>query len=69
MQISHHIFGTMPLSTTLFDFPLILNLWSMSFYLPFPYFIYRFFVSNIDTYHVKEDFYHDAKNHGDIDQK
>ena len=41
----------------------------MSFYLPFPYFIYRFFVSNIDTYHVKEDFYHDAKNHGDIDQK
>ena len=68
MQIPHHIFDTMPLLTTLSDFPLILNL-SLSFYLPFPYFIYRFLVSNIDTYHVKEDLYHDAKNHGDIDQK
>ena len=68
MQIPHHIFGTMPISTTLSDFPLILNL-CMSFYLSIPYFIYRFLVSNIDTYHVKEDFYHDAKNHGDIDQK
>ena len=68
MQIPHHIFGTMPLLTTLSDFLLILNL-CMSFYLPFPYFIYRFLVSNIDTYHVKEDFYHDAENHGDINQK
>ena len=35
----------------------------------FPLLIDRFTVSNIDTNHVKKDFYNDAKNHGDIDQE